>query len=55
MSDYAHPESLVDAQWLAGHLGDPAVKPVEVAWADSVYGSEYASGHVPGAVLWDYY
>ena len=55
LSDYACPESLVDTQWLADHRGNPNVRPVEVAWADSSYGSDYASGHIPGAVFWDYY
>ena len=30
MSRYAHPEVLVDTQWLMDHLNDPMVRVVEV-------------------------
>jgi thiosulfate/3-mercaptopyruvate sulfurtransferase len=46
MSTYAHPEVLVNAQWVAEHLNDPHVKLLEAGW-DS---SEYESGHIPRAV-----
>ena len=41
----------VDPGWLAAHLDDPAVRPVEV----DVSAAAYDEGHVPGAVLWDAY
>lgn len=43
---YAHPEVLVNTEWVADHLGDSNVRLLEVGW-DS---SEYESGHIPGAV-----
>jgi thiosulfate/3-mercaptopyruvate sulfurtransferase len=48
MSNYAHPESLVDTQWVADHLNDPSVRFIEVDWDIA----EYNSGHIPGAVGW---
>jgi thiosulfate/3-mercaptopyruvate sulfurtransferase len=55
MSDYAHPESLVTTDWLAGHLDDPSVRLVEVVWGDSdEWGAPaHRAGHLPGAVAWD--
>ena len=41
----------VDADWVAGHLDDPAVRIVEV----DVSSAAFAEGHIPGAVLWDAY
>jgi thiosulfate/3-mercaptopyruvate sulfurtransferase len=56
MPDYAHPESLVNTQWVAEHLADPAVRFVEVVWGDSDgWGmAAYLGGHVPGAVAWEF-
>ncbi|QLQ04647.1 MAG: hypothetical protein HZY76_23730 [Anaerolineae bacterium] len=56
MTAYTHPESLVSTQWVAEHLNDPGVRIVEVVWgSQSAYGWQaYASGHIPGAVAWDY-
>lgn len=56
MSNYAHPESLVSAQWVADHLGDPSVRIVEVIWgSETDFGLPvYEAGHIPGAVVWDY-
>ena len=51
MATYAHPEALVDTQWVADHLDDPMVRTVQV---DSSLNA-YDSGHVPGAVLWTLY
>src|SRR5215212_10880341 len=51
MTEYAHPEVLVDVQWLAAHLADPAVRVIEVS-EDTV---AYEGGHIPGSVFWDYY
>lgn len=54
MTRYAHPEVLVDPQWVAEHLHDPTVHLVE-AHLDPVPTNvvPYHSGHIPGAVLWD--
>jgi thiosulfate/3-mercaptopyruvate sulfurtransferase len=50
MAEYAHPESLVDSQWVADHLNDPNVRLVEV----DVDTSAYEQGHIPGAVGWNW-
>jgi len=47
---YAHPEVLVDTSWVAEHLSDPNVRLVEV----DVDTAAYDSGHVPGAVGWNW-
>lgn len=41
----------VDAEWISAHIGDPAVRLVEV----DVSPAAYQEGHIPGAVLWDAY
>jgi len=46
MSTYAHPEVLVNTQWVADHLNDPNIKLLEAGWD----ASEFESGHIPGAV-----
>lgn len=51
MSDYAHPEVLVDTTWLAEHLNDPDVRIVEVDEDTSAY----AKGHIPNAVAWHWF
>ena len=43
---YAHPEVLVDADWVEHHLHDPNVRLIEV----DVDTSAYEQGHIPGAV-----
>jgi thiosulfate/3-mercaptopyruvate sulfurtransferase len=43
--------ALADPQWLQDHLGDPAVRVVEV----DVSPAAYKDGHVDGAVLWNIY
>src|SRR6266849_744006 len=45
-TDYAHPEVLVDTQWVAEHASDPKVQLVEV----DVDTAAYDSGHVKGAI-----
>lgn len=52
----AHPESLVSTQWVADRLADPNVRVAEVIWGDSdAWGTAaYRSGHIPGAVAWDF-
>ena len=41
---YAHPEQLVDTEWMAAHLSDPSIRIVDMRQ------SGYPEGHVPGAV-----
>jgi thiosulfate/3-mercaptopyruvate sulfurtransferase len=47
---YAHPEVLVDTEWVAAHRTDPKVKVVEV----DVDTTSYEKGHVPGAIGLDW-
>ncbi len=55
MSSHPQPQSLVSTQWVADHLTDSQVRPVEVfRTASPTYGKPaYDSKHVPGAVAWD--
>ena len=46
--EYAHPEVLVDTQWIEDHIKDDKVRIVEVDYDPS---SNYELGHIPGAVL----
>ena len=48
---YAHPEVLVDADWVATHTDDPTVRIVDARMP--LEGSVYESGHIPGAVFVD--
>ena len=48
---YAHPEILVSTEWVQEHLNDPKVRVVEVDYDPTV---NYALGHVPGAILFDW-
>jgi len=50
MTDYKHPEVLVNTQWAADHLNDPKVRLVEV----DVDTTAYDQGHIPGAVGWNW-
>ncbi len=50
MPDYAHPESLVDTQWVADHGSDANVRLVEV----DVDTAAYEQGHIAGAVGWNW-
>jgi thiosulfate/3-mercaptopyruvate sulfurtransferase len=47
---YAHPEALVDADWVEVHLHDPNVRLVEV----DVDTKAYEQGHIPGAVAFNW-
>ena len=47
---YAHPEALVDADWVQAHRSDPKVRIIEV----DVNTKSYDEGHVPGAVAFDW-
>ncbi len=46
MSNYAHPEALVETAWLAEHASDPSVRVFEV----DVDTAAYEQGHVAGAI-----
>lgn len=46
---YAHPEVVVETDWVAGRLDDPAVRLVECD-EDVLL---YEQGHIPGAVKLD--
>lgn len=48
--DYAHPEALVDTEWVAQHLNDPKVRLIE-SNEDVLL---YDTGHIPGAVKVDW-
>src|SRR5579884_444032 len=50
VDSYAHPEVLVETSWVAEHLSDPSVRLIEV----DVDTAAYDSGHVPGAVGWNW-
>ncbi|CAN5738703.1 sulfurtransferase [soil metagenome] len=50
MSDYANPKALVDTDWVASHGNDDGIRLVEV----DVNTSAYESGHVPGAIGWNW-
>src|ERR1700741_2151261 len=41
---YAHPDQLVDTDWVAAHTQDPRIRIVDMRQ------NGYAEGHVPGAV-----
>jgi len=47
--NYAHPEVLVDTQWVAEHLSDRKVRVIEADMDITAYNS----GHIPGAVFWN--
>jgi thiosulfate/3-mercaptopyruvate sulfurtransferase len=50
MSEYAHPEVLVDTDWVAQNLNDPQVRLVE-SNEDVLL---YDTGHIPGAIKLDW-
>lgn len=49
MNYYAHPEVLVDTQWLADHLDDPSLRVIEVDMNPDLY----QNNHIPEAVFWN--
>ena len=49
-ADYAHPDALVDGDWLQAHLKDPSIRIVE-SNEDVLL---YDTGHIPGAVHIDW-
>jgi thiosulfate/3-mercaptopyruvate sulfurtransferase len=42
---------LVDSAWMSDHLNDPDVRLIEVNWTET---QAYESGHIPGAVGWNW-
>ena len=46
MADYAHPEMLLDGDWLQAHLEDPNLRIVDCDTRDA-----YRRAHIPGAVF----
>ena len=50
MSDYSHPEVLVDIAWAKSNLGNAKVKFVEI----DVDTASYDSGHIPGAIAFNW-
>lgn len=50
MSEYAHPEVLVDTEWVAERLSDPSICLAEV----DVDTFSYDEGHLPGAIGWNW-
>ena len=50
MSEYSHPQSLVDIEWVTEHGSDNNVRLVEV----DVDTSSYGKGHIFGAVGWNW-
>ncbi len=50
LTDYAHPEALVEADWLEKHRGDEGIRIVE-SNEDILL---YDTGHIPGAVHIDW-
>ena len=50
MTAYAHPESIVETEWVYEHLDDPSVRLVEVDVDTDVFDH----GHISGAVGWNW-
>ncbi len=50
MASYARPDSLVATQWVEENLSNPKVRIVEV----DVDSAAYETGHIPGAVGWNW-
>ena len=49
--NYAHPEVLVDTQWVKDHLNDPSVRIAEVDYDRS---ANYDLGHIPSSVIFEW-
>ena len=49
-TNYAHPEALVDTEWVSQHRADPTIRLVEV----DVDTHAYNEAHIPGAVGWNW-
>ena len=46
--NYAHPETLVETQWLVEHLDDPQLRIIQMDMNSEAYDKE----HIPGSILW---
>ncbi len=51
MSEYVHPEVLVDAEWLEQHVDDPNVRVMEV----DEDATAYEKGHIRHAIGWNWF
>lgn len=51
MNHHKNPTSLVSTEWIVNHLHDSNVRIVEVIWGSQ---EGYTTGHIPGAVAWDF-
>jgi thiosulfate/3-mercaptopyruvate sulfurtransferase len=49
--NYAHPEYLIETEWVASHLNDPAIRILE-SDEDALL---YATGHIPGGLQIDWF
>jgi thiosulfate/3-mercaptopyruvate sulfurtransferase len=49
--NFAHPEVLVDTDWVLSHAGDSKIRIAEVDYDPT---PNYNQGHIPGAVLFDW-
>jgi thiosulfate/3-mercaptopyruvate sulfurtransferase len=50
MAQYAHPETLVETEWVASHGNDPGIRLIEV----DVDTAGYDQGHISGAIAWNW-
>ena len=46
--NYAHPETLVETQWLAEHLYEPQLRIVQMDMNSAAYDKK----HIPGSIFW---
>jgi thiosulfate/3-mercaptopyruvate sulfurtransferase len=51
MAEYAHPDTLVETDWLAGRLDDPAIRVIEVDEDTTAY----EKGHIRNAIGWNWF
>jgi len=49
MSQYSHPETIVNTQWLFDRLEDPNIRIVEMG----LNSEQYLQGHIPNTVFWN--
>src|SRR5947209_8555914 len=51
MSEYAHPDALVETEWLADHVDDKSIRVVEVDEDTTAY----EKGHIRNAIGWNWF
>ena len=51
MTEYVHPETLVDADWVADHVDDPRVRLIDVDEDTTAYDK----GHIRNAIGWNWF